>query len=122
VELSRIKKGDILITEEVISGMRRLVYGPVVVIDNERGEVGIRVGEDIRSFPSEQLSTIYAFTTNYQTEKPDDGGMRILMGYIISIAEGPVNEVDLHEIAGEFKRQGVKPATSRDVLETVLPK
>ena len=69
MELSRIKKGDILITEEVISGMRRLVYGPVVVIDNERGEVGIKVGEDIRSFPSGQLSTIYDFVNNCRAGK-----------------------------------------------------
>jgi len=44
------------------------------------------------------------------------------MGYIISLAEGPVNELDLQEIADEFKRRGVEPAASRDVLETVLPK
>jgi len=117
VEMSKIRKGDILITEETRFGFQRIICGPVTIIDTERGEIGIKTEDNTtRSFPSEQLSTVYAFVNNCRVRKssPDHA----LMGYIVSLAEGQTNA--LQEIADYLKKQGVKPVASQDVLEALL--
>jgi len=121
VNIEKVKKGDILITQEFSFGRLYYIYGPVVLIDYERQILGIKMGEDIRSFPPEQLSTIYDFVNNCRAGRsPNADTMKTLMGYIVSLAEGQTNA--LQEIADFFKKQGVKPAASQDVLESLLVK
>lgn len=70
IEIDRIRIGTILITEEFAAdGQWRLVYGLVVLIDRERQVVGIKTGEDIRSFRADQLWTIPAFIFRKRGER-----------------------------------------------------
>ena len=121
MEISRIRKGDILITEETRFGFRRLVYGPVMIIDTERGEVGIKAEDDaIRSFLPKQLSTIYDFVNNCRAGRPSPNrdGIQTLMGYIVSLAEGKT--AALQEVADCLRSKGVKPVAPQEVLESLL--
>jgi len=121
MEINKIRKGDILITEETRFGMRRYVYGTVVIIDYERNTIGIetKTEEGIRSFPPKQLSTIYNFVNNCRARQSlsDEEGLKT---FIVSLADGQIDNSTLREIAEEFKKQGVKPVAPQDALEALL--
>lgn len=122
MEINKVRKGETLITEEIRYGRQQLVYGPVMIIDLERGEIGIKTEDGVRSFRPEQLSTISTFVNNCRSGKSSPSlGLRTLMGYIMSVAEGQVNERTLREIVDEFKKQGVKPVASQEVLDLLVP-
>lgn len=126
VDIDRIRKGDVLITEESVFGQLRLFYGPVVLIDDERKEVAIKLGEEMRSFPVSRLWTIPSFIANRRTNDPqkpspkyNSDKIQNLMGFVVALAEGKVNESTLQEIAEELKKQGAKPTAPQELLEVL---
>lgn len=123
VDIDRVRIDDILILEESLSGLTKLRFGPVIIIDRERGEVIIKVGSEMRSFPADRLWTIPAFITNCRSggQKPpnNDEVIRRLMGFIISLDEGKVNPAALREIAETLEQRGVKPIAPQELLEVL---
>jgi len=123
VDIDRVRKGDILITEEPMFGQLRLLYGPVVLIDDERKEVAIELGEERRSFPTAKLWTIPAFMARKATVQQKiviNSGTRVLAGFIATLLEGGVDQRNFNDILGEIRKRGIRPARIQEVLEVLM--
>lgn len=122
VDINKIRKGNILITEEMMFGQMRLLYGPVFLIDNENNEVTIRLGEELRSFPVERLWTIPAFMV-HKTAEPKvliTPGTKVLAGFIATILGGNLERNNANEIVEEIKKKGIQPTRVQEALEVLM--
>jgi len=122
VDINKIRKGNILITEEMMFGQMRLLYGPIFLIDNENNEVTIRLGEDLRSFPVERLWTIPAFIV-YKTAEPKvliTPGTKVLAGFIATILDGDLERNNTNEIVEEIRKRGIQPTRVQEALEVLM--
>lgn len=127
IEMARVKKGDILITEEFQYGQTRLLYGPVFLIDFERNEVAIQSGEDIRSFPPNKLWTIPAFLSHkLGKETPKvlppsaNHATRVLAGFLKSVLEGNIDQANQKDVLEELKKKNLPETRIQAVYEVMM--
>lgn len=114
IEIDRVKVGDILITKESRSGQQYLFYGPVVSVERETNEVGIKTTEGNRLFPIAELWTIPAFLAQKTncgepaTPSPKAKNLsRLLGGYIITLSQGEFSLEILKEVAQAIRNKGI---------------
>lgn len=120
MEIDRVKEGEILITEEFRSGQRYFVYGPVIMIDRGTNEVGIKTMEGNRLLPVAKLWTIPAFISDCRSggQKPTPTNnnvnlLRLLGGYIITLAEGGSSPEILKEVAEAIQRNNISRESTK---------
>ncbi len=94
------------------------VLGKVFFVDLQRNEIALKVRDEIRTFSPEELWLLPSRTGGTTTNAPPDR-MQSLMGFILSIARGEVNESALQEIADELKRRGATPTAPQELIETL---
>ncbi|MFH1423603.1 MAG: hypothetical protein ABIG29_01425 [Candidatus Nealsonbacteria bacterium] len=124
VTIKFVKEGDILITEEWLSGQQHIIYGPVIMIGQATNEIGIKTSEGNRLFPADKLWTIHAFlarkTNSGSARLPPNQETRALAGFIVTLLEGGANLDDLKGISEELKRKGIKPTRTQEAIETLI--
>jgi len=123
IDFNRVRKGDVLISEEFLAGQERLFYGPVVIIDHERKEVAIKMGEDARLFPVNRLWTIPSFLTHKtagQQKIPIGSGTKVLAGFIANVLTGNVKQGDVGDILELLKKRGITPVRTQEALEVLM--
>ena len=94
------------------------VLGKVFFVDLQRNEIALKVRDEIRTFSPEELWLLPSRTGGTTTNAPPDR-MQSLMGFILSIARGEVNESALQEIADELKRRGATPTAPQELIEAL---
>lgn len=124
IDISRARKGDILITEEFMFGQTRLLYGPVFLIDNERKEIALKIGEELRSFSAERLWTIPSFiarkAAGQQPKVLISPGTRVLAGFIATLLNGDMSQGDINDVLNEIKKKGIQPTKIQEGLEVLM--
>lgn len=101
MEIQKVKKGMILGKEEFALGRRRLVYGPVITIEEER--VGLEIFDNgekaVQTFPAEELLPIHAIVAK---KNRAIGSLvrekRTLEGFVVALARGKVEETSVQDI------------------------
>lgn len=101
-----------------------LVSGVIMVIDPESGEFGIKEAftSDTKRFPAEKVHIQYPRPNGHQlgfsppttTSSPRDKALlRLLGGFIITIAGGKPGQEIVREVAEEIKRKGISKEGAR---------
>jgi len=124
IDIDRARKGNILITEEQMFGQMRLLYGPVFLIDKERGEITIKIGEELRSFPAGRLWTIPSFVAHKAPSRQPkvliNPGTKVLAGFIATLLSDDMSRGDINDILDEIKKKGIQPVKIQEGLEVLL--
>ena len=119
VDINKIKVGLTVLVE--FNGF--LVPGTVMVIDLGSGELGIKrvFSENTERFPAGKVHTRYPHPNGHQpyfaaptTPSPKDRNLlRLLGGFIITLAGGESKQEIVREVAEEIKRKGISDQGTR---------
>lgn len=123
IDIDKTRKGDILITDEPMFGQMRLLYGPVFLIDSERKEIAIKIGEELRSFPANRLWTIPSFINRRAENQPKvliNPGTKVLAGFITTLLSDSVSQNDINDVLEEIRKRGIQPVKIQEGLEVLM--
>lgn len=119
MDLKKIKRGLPVIVED----RNNLIAGVVFLIDEAGGEIGVKIGEEVRSFPAVKIHQNFRQQNGFQPRfsppyQRQTNLQQKMGGFIVAIANENVSLSSVKEVAQELKNARI--TTEENKVQEVL--